>query len=478
MKDLFLFAIGAGVFFISGFSVMRLIDPRFELGLNLAAKAGTCFLAGLGVVSLQMFLYSLVGIGFGFLPVAMPWAALSAFVVYRGRKGVSGDLEVKPASAGFDRYAVLFFIVIAVQLSYSFIYASALPVSGWDAWAIWFLKAKVFFIEGSVSAGFLTDPSFGYSHPDYPLMVPLAVSWIYTVIGGADDSVARIVYPLQYAALLAVFYHFVKTVAGARVGLLFTALLSLTPILVMHGTGLAVKVGGLYTGDYAGYADLALSAYFMASGVFIYLYLRDGKPAQFLCAVLFLSIGAWTKNEGLTFAIVGLLVLWVGSLRAGKKAGYLIAASIAIFALFVGPWAIYKAGLDIGSEYAGRAGQAASFDGMSRLSIIFRYLARDLFLLTGLFSFTWWLWLSGVLLNIRGQFKRPLLSLNVLALAQLGVYVFVYMITPADLEWHLQTSLDRLSLQLLPLFLMISAVNFSALFGTGSAGADRAGPQR
>ncbi|MEK6759189.1 MAG: hypothetical protein AABY51_05410 [Deltaproteobacteria bacterium] len=477
MKDLFLFAIGAGVFFISGFSVMRLIDRRSELGLNLAAKAGTCFLAGLGLVSLQMFLYSLAGIGFGFLPIAMPWAALSAFLVYKGRKGVAVDLSV-PAPAGLDRYSVPFFIIIAIQLLYSFIYAPVLPVSGWDSWAIWFLKAKVFFLEGSVSAGFLTDPSFGYSHPDYPLMVPLAVSWIYTVINGADDSIARLLYPLQYAALLAVFYHFVKTAAGARVGLLFTALLSLTPILVMHGAGLAVKVGGLYTGDYAGYADLALSAYFMGSGAFIYLYLRDGKPAQFLCAVLFLSIGAWTKNEGLTFAAIGLLILWIGSARTGKRAGYLIAASIAIFAIFVGPWAVYKAGIDIGSEYAGRAGQAASFDGISRLSIIFRYLARDLFLFTGLFSFTWWLWLCGVILNIRGQFKRPVLSLNVLALSQMSVYIFVYMITPANLEWHLQTSLDRLSLQLLPLFLMISALNFSALFGWGAGSVNRVGSKR
>ncbi len=463
MKDLFLFAIGAGVFFISGFSVMRLIDPRSELGFNLAAKAGAYFLAGLGVVSLQMFLYSLAGIGFGFLSIAMPWVALSAFIAYKGRKGAAVGTSA-PASTGFDRYCAPFFIIIAVQLLYSFIYAPALPVSGWDSWAIWFLKAKVFFIEGGVPAGFLTDPSFGYSHPDYPLMVPLAVSWIYTVAGGVDDSIARLLYPLQYAALLFVFYHFVKTAGGARVGLLFTALLSLTPILVMHGTGLPVKVGGLYTGDYAGYADLALSACFMASASFIYLYLRDGKTAQFLCAVLFLSIGAWTKNEGLTFALIGLLILWAGSLRAGEKAGYLITASIAVFALFVGPWAVYKAGLLIGSEYAGRAGQAASADGLARLAVIIRYLARNLFLFTGLFSFTWWLWMAGSLINIRGQIKLPILSLNVLALGQLGVYVFVYMITPADLEWHLQTSLDRLSLQLLPLFLMISAVNFKAAF--------------
>lgn len=478
MKDLILFAIGAGVFFISGFSAIRLIDPRFEFGLNLAAKAGIYFLAGLGLVSLQLFLYSLVGIGFGFLSVAMPWVVLSAFLIYKGRKASAGDLAVKPAPAGFDRYSIPFFIIIAIQLSYSFIYASALPVSGWDSWAIWFLKAKAFFIEGGVPAGFLTDPSFGYSHPDYPLMVPLAVSWIYMVIGGADDSIARLIYPLQYAALLAVFYHFVKTAVGARVGLLFTALLSLTPILVMHSSGLPVKVGGLYTGDYAGYADLALSAYFMGSGAFIYLYLRDARPSQFLCAVLFLSIGAWTKNEGLTFAMIGLLILWIGSMRTGKRAGYLIAVSIAIFALFVGPWAIFKAGIDIASEYAGRAGQVASFDAVSRLSTIFRYLARDLFLLTGLFSFTWWLWLCGVILNIRGQFKGPILSLNVLALGQLGVYVFVYMITPADLEWHLQTSLDRLSLQLLPLFMMASALNFSALFGPGHDSVLRADTKR
>lgn len=468
MKDLFLFALSVGVFFISGFAVIRLIDRRSELGFNRAAKAGAYLLAGLGAVTLQMFFYSLAGIEFGFLPVAMPWVAFAAFIVYRGCKGSSCEAAIKPLWAGADRYSLLFFIIICVQLLYSFIYASALPVSGWDAWAIWFLKAKVFFIERSVHAGFLTDPSFGYSHPDYPLMIPLAVSWIYTVIGGADDSIARLIYPLQYGALLALFHHFVKAVAGSRTALLFTGLLSLTPVMVIHGAGLAVKVGGLYTGDYVGYADLALSAYFMASGAFIYLFLREGKAAQFLCAAVFLAIGAWTKNEGLTFAVIGLCLLGAGGLRAGRKGWYLIAASIGIFALFAGPWAVYKAGLLIGSEYAGRAGQAASVDGLARLAVIIRHLARNLFVLTGLFSFTWWLWAAGVVLNIRGQMQRPLLFLNVLALSQLSVYIFVYMITPADLEWHLQTSLDRLSLQLLPLFMMISAVNFKAVFAAGS----------
>ena len=52
-------------------------------------------------------------------------------------------------------------------------YALLLPVFGWDAWHIWLLKAKVFFVEKGVPTGFLLDETLKYSHQDYPLLVPL-----------------------------------------------------------------------------------------------------------------------------------------------------------------------------------------------------------------------------------------------------------------------------------------------------------------
>ena len=40
----------------------------------------------------------------------------------------------------------------------------------WDGWAIWQFKAKALAL-GTLREQ-LTDPAYGYSHPDYPLLLP------------------------------------------------------------------------------------------------------------------------------------------------------------------------------------------------------------------------------------------------------------------------------------------------------------------
>jgi len=45
-------------------------------------------------------------------------------------------------------------------------------------------------------------------------------------------------------------------------------------------------------------------------------------------------------------------------------------------------------------------------------------------------------------LSFRGIISAKTLVLHCLILGQLGIYTFVYIITPVDLKWHLGTSLE------------------------------------
>lgn len=453
------------LFVLAGYVLIRLVDARNSSGLKGVSLLGASFMLGTGAVTLQMFIYSLSSISFGVFIISTPWIALGAATLFL--RPQDGANAVKPAAdkTGAVEAALLF--VIVSQVAYAFIYSLSMPLSGWDAWFIWFLKARVFFIDKGVSAVFLTDPLYSQAHPDYPLMVPLAVSWIYTAAGRAYEQFGKVIYPLQFASMLIVFNYAAGRVSDKRTGLLFTALLSLTPFLLAHAGGLPVKIGGLYTGDFTGYSDLALSAYFMAGGAFLFLYMKEGVRAHLVLASLMFAVSAWTKNEGITFAGFSFLLLIVFLVVERRSSARDIVYFLIPLFVFVLPWTVYKSAHGLTSEYVGNLSLSVFTGNLGRLAAIIPTALKFMFTQVALLNFAWWAYLASTLLNFRNAGAVRLLTLHALLLLQLGAYIFVYIITPVDINWHLLTSLDRLILQLLPLGMFITAVNFSMLLKNG-----------
>jgi len=455
---------GALLFFLAGHVLLKLADRRGEALLGPVSYAGASFLLGLGAVSLQMFFYSLVSIPFGPFLLAAPWVLAGAamlFIPAFTRTAFRTD------SQKLTWPGIIFLLVILSQVVYSFAYALTMPLAGWDAIFIWFVKARAFFLDGSVEAAFLTDPVYAQDHPDYPLLIPLSVAWIYTAIGAAQEEAGKIIYPLQFAALLALFHYGVRRLSGSRTaGLLFTALLALTPVVLVHAAGFPVLVDPSYTGkDMTGYADLALSAYFLGAGVFIVLYAKEGSgPLAYIASVM-LAAGAWTKNEGLIFALLGFIALASAALLKEKKDLRTLGLCLAPLALFILPWSVYKAHLGLGNEYVESMGLFALISNLARLGQIIPYFVDFMFFKPGVTGLAWWAYAASAVLGARAVFKGKTLALHWLILGQLGVYVFVYIITPVDLKWHLSTSVDRLVLHLVPLGLFAAAAHLAPIAG-------------
>ncbi|MBI5643049.1 MAG: hypothetical protein HY954_06210 [Deltaproteobacteria bacterium] len=459
MADIYRLITALAVFTLSGFALIRMLDRKDEASLTPAVKYCLSFLIGLGTISLQMFLYSIVSLPYSFYSIAAPWVAIGGLTLLK-------KTGVRPADKGLggkkSPVEIIFLLIILSQAAYAFLYATLLPVSGWDAWAIWFLKGRVFFMDKGVSEGFLLDKAFEYAHADYPLLMPLSIAWVFTTLGGANEMAAKALFPLQFLSMLVVFYYIVNKASGGRVAILFTALISLTPIILVHGAGFPVKIGSLYAGDFVGYADLSLAVYFLAAAGFIFLHLLEGKGLYVFFASIFLGLGAWTKNEGLAFAAFGFLVMLLSLI--GKRGGASKAViSAGVILLFILPWYFYKSHYGIGSEYTGNIWAAPG--NVDRLGLIIPRMLRYMFLNIGLYNFTWWAYIASIAVNYRGFFKGRNLFLNALILFQLAVYIFAYVITPSDVVWQMSTSLDRLILHLAPLAMLAAAVNFGAFIG-------------
>ncbi|MCC6544978.1 MAG: hypothetical protein IT392_10860 [Nitrospirae bacterium] len=452
----FVFAIV--IMIISGVLVLTYarVWQRFSLLPGLAIS----FMLGMGIISLQMFVYSLLSLPFKVYSIAVPWIVLAVITVLfkSSREGllVNKKITVQPLLKDTGWPDLVLLLIILSQVVYPLLFGTAVPLRGWDALQTWAYKGKMFFYDMGISYDILKDP---LTHPDYPLLIPLTFSWIYTSMGQVNDELVRMIYPLQFVSLLAIFFDAVRKVAARRFSLLFTALLSMTPIIMIHTGGFV----GVYTADFVGYADLALSIFFLGAGAFFYLYMSEGDYAYLVTAVLFLAMGAWTKNEGLVLLLIGGILITV-SLAFGSKIKYkFILMTWGLLGVITLPWIIYKMYYHISSEYTPNMNTATMQSNLLRLPYIIKMFFYILFRKADLFNYSWYGYVISSLINIRKSFRNPLIFLHAMILAQCASYIFIYLISPLDLKFHIETSLDRVFIHLTPLAILIMALNINML---------------
>lgn len=466
------------IIILSGHILLFFINKKQELGISPAPWFALSFIFGLGLLSLQMFFYSLVGIGFSVSVIALPWIFISLFqyLYFRGKRSSSlrcSDGGVKffgclASLKGFGFLEWLALLVITSQVLYAFFAALLMPISGWDAWAIWFMKARIFFLEGKVASAFLLNKSYASTHLDYPLLVPLAVSWIYTCLGTVNDQLAKVIFPLLFSAMLIVFFYIVRRLSTRGNAILFTALLALSPVIMTHTGGFSMPFGSLYSGDFVGYADLMLSIYFFSAAAFFYLYMLKDDTWPLFCSVLFLALGAWTKNEGLPYAFFGVILIALYLLispRIKRPGAVFIALLVLSFLVIAAPWLFYKSYLNLQSEYMVTLSLSTVMNNIGRLPLILSRTGGFMFRNVELFNLTWYLYFLTLILNWRRFFSAPLAFLNLFFFLQFSLYIFIYIISPNEINWHLDTSLDRLLLHMVPLVTFITAINFYMLLG-------------
>jgi len=407
------------------------------------------FIFGMGVISLQMFFYALFALPMNRLSIALPWwVALAGMGWTWRRRHFLREHQRPPSAPPHTAMSAFLAGIVAVQVGYCLVFATSRPVVSWDGWAIWFLKAKAFFASsGLPTAHFFAsvDP-----HPDYPLLTPLTVAWHYLCLGVADEQIAKILFPLTFLALLMLFYSLLREETGSPHAWFFTALLALTPFAVFHAGGV---IGLGAAGDYVGYADLTLATYFFGATASMYRYLLVRDPRWLLVSFLCLGMGAWTKNEGLPYAIWGSVTLMIAAKH--RRIGV---AGLGVVALFIVPWGGFKMSAGFANDILTQSQRPDFGKGIERLSTILAWGWRSA-MQSGMHGLIWPLFVISAALNWRNVARSPLAPCVLLVGVQLGIYGMVYFITPRDLEWHLATSIDRVLLHLSPIALWIAGVN-------------------
>jgi len=305
-----------------GFGLVRWMFPQplrwslhnillFSLGIGVGAGLASClfFLTLLFVRPPVTILASSTG------AAALIPSALALFVliflalVFLARRPNATLLDWAEGPPVPRYLTALFLLAVALAVA-MFLGAVAYNPHGEEgAWSIWNLRARFLFGAGAFwRDAFSSDLS--WTHPDYPLMLPglVALCWKLSRQSSTDA-------PIAIAFLFSL----------GTVGLLMSALGTLRgKIYALLAGTLLLGTASFVALSAALYGDVPLSFYILAALALLCLQDRHPENLRFSAlAGLMAGFAAWTRNEGIIFAISLIVARAIALLRyrEGKLLG-------------------------------------------------------------------------------------------------------------------------------------------------------------
>ena len=435
---------------------LRLLPPQARI-----LTAAVAFAVGLGLSSLVTFWWAVLaeGINRRFALVdALIWIAL-AVVAWRqphpphpshpSHPSHLSHLSQSPHALTLARG--LFALAAVMAAAAAFAEYRASPYGLPDATLIWNLKARFVIRGGEAWTGFVQVP---WASPSHPLLVPASVARLWAYAGSELTAVPAL---LGFA------------VAAAIVAAVVGALDPRRPRAWIAGTVLIAPWTFIQSIP-AQTADLPFALYVVAT-LIVLLMSGTSDTMVLVVAGLLGGLAAWTKNEGLVFLLAATaMMLWTrarprpafaplrGGLAAARRArgggrslGWWFAAlapalmTIACVKLALAP---------VPPEYLAETAAPSVFE---RLTDPAQHA-----LVGGIFWDHWIRWggpVAGGILPVAtlasvlvastraGGSARPVLLVLALMLA---AYVGIWIISPVETDWLVETTADRLLLQLWP----------------------------
>ena len=397
-------------------------------------------LFALGFGSLSFFWWRVAGLSSPAFAALWLAAALALTVFPASR----GPAAARPARA--DRLAVAVFVA-ALPLALLLCVPRLLqqPLGEYDAVAIWNVRALTIWRAEEPLGPLFARLVGSHAHPDYPLLLPAGLAASFSLAGGDNPVTPQAVSVILLLATAGSIWLGLRRLHAGLWAPLAATLFLLTPEVLTWGP--------------AQCADLLVAYLVALAATCLALRLGPGPRPPAWLAGLCLSLLPWAKNEGLLLA-AALGGLWI--LVAAAK-GHPLRRDLPGLALGAAPgmvtlvafkvlWSPHAELPDFVGGALQRAAQAPRWQTVagafwSEWNPVSGYaewgLVWVIVLATGLLGWAATRRSGPDRLFLRGAVAGGLV-----------LWFGVYVGTPADLRWHLDTSLDRLLLQLLPLALI------------------------
>lgn len=428
--------IGILIFILTIFFIGYFISTLFSIKKeDIFYQIGLSWGLGIAGISFQMITYSLLGLHWTIFSLFIPWIIIFLTTFFLVKKKLP---NTKRLSFSVTPYATFFLILILISFLIVLFESVLHPVISWDAIASWFLGGKAFYIDGFINPSFIR-----FANNSTPPVLNLLVTFSYIVMGGINDTLALLIYPIFYLCMLLIFYSLVRIFLPTLASLFSLSLLALTPNIMRHA--------GRYD---AGYADLPLAYFFLLEIYVLFLFIQTRSTRLLVLLNISLGTGALLRSEGIPFFIIIQIVVlfFIAKWKKHKK----------IFVAFIGllhilAWQIFKIYYSLPANPF-----ITGTPKVDRLPSILLEAGRE-FTNIGRWNFLWIAFLiSMVIFFLKKRRDRWEIILFFTCVGQMTVYLLVYLTTPREPIEHMRNSFDRLLLHIAPIAMVfIAYINIS-----------------
>ncbi|MEX1229966.1 MAG: hypothetical protein WEB58_06985 [Planctomycetaceae bacterium] len=342
-------------------------------------------------------------------------------------------------------------ILIGVLIIAAIVQTLLTPQRFWDERAIYAIKAKVLWYEGSVHSPILHEADFVQYHPKYPLLLPLAEQHFYGLLDGAHDRWPKVLFPLMYAGLVLTFAGVCARRLSPAWGWFCGLMLATTPVLMPYEYGFLCAQADAPVACFHGLAVLYL---------WDALHEVDDSLRRRLVAISAAAAAsaAFIKDEGLAFLVIDFIACALAMLFSGRTEHQTRFGAaewgllIGVAAILLTPWLIHRRGLPSTTEmnYFGRMTLSLLIERLPTLGWSVPHLLAKMFREWHTWGLHWWLAAAAVITMPARAKTAPQQFLIWNLLGTLAALLLAGMVAPAELEEHLGGSTHRYLMQLVP----------------------------
>lgn len=443
--------------FMIGYVLLRIIC-RSKQKRSLLEVVGLSFGLGMGGLSMGMFLLSYVGVALTFLNILLfciPFFVIFALAMFNVK--IAGKIStIKEGIKNLNWIELVLLLLILLTILCVFHNATVTPLIVSDEIQSWGYKAKILYQDASIYSEHFFDVDVALLNPNYPLLIPLIESWIYTVLGCIDERAVKIIFPIFFTMLLLIIYAAQRKFFSRTHALLFTALLASLPNFVLIGhymfAGTAIS----------GYADVPLSFFYSISTIYLYLWINDHNRGYISIAAIFAAFAMFTKNEGIALFAINAVVLSLYTIfnfrqEIKKKNRHLLIYLIVPIVICM-PWFMYKTEMPHISSYGLESfAIPILIQNLHRIPIILTTFVTE-FTNLKLWNIVWLLLVVSTLLTLKETFKKPIVYLFSILILQLSLGVLIFIVSSHDVVWHMHKHLARYLILVAPTAIFLISV--------------------
>lgn len=337
-----------------------------------------------------------------------------AFLLLRIRKMTRFSVAIP------GKMALLWLILMGIAIN--FFQKYVFPWGGWDAIAIWNQHAK--FLVDPQHWQLMFERTLASSHPDYPLFVPSFVSLVWAAMGNTHFIVPMIMSLFPLLGIITILFY---GTTYRFIGIL---------------GALAILLDKEFIDQSASqYADTWV-AYFLLLGIYLLVQLPNKNLKTVWMGLLISSI-CWVKNEGLIiYILVSIGVIYEFRKDKVQMTRYLLGSLPIILTIIT-----YKLGWSPQNDMVSESDASL----INKLLTVDRYKTIAQFAVKTIKSS--YILVPGMVilgLALVKQWPMKLTTSAMVLSCLLFVYLGIYLVTPKDLTWHLETSFFRLFHQIYP----------------------------